>query len=59
MYVSKGIASFDVVELNDGTSSVPFSYRVVAKRRGFEHRRLDYTAAGENDPYLYPESAND
>ena len=57
VYVSKGTTSFDVVELKGGTSNVPFSYRVVAKRKGFEDRRLDYTAAGKDDPYLYPEAA--
>lgn len=57
VYVSKGTTGFDVVELKNGSSNVPFSYRVVAKRKGFEERRLDYTAAGERDPYLYPEAA--
>jgi hypothetical protein len=57
VYVSKGTTGFDVIELNKGTRSVPFSYRVVAKRKGFEDKRLDYTAAGENDAYLYPEAA--
>jgi hypothetical protein len=57
VYVSKGITGFDVVELKSGASNVPFSYRIVAKRKGFEDRRLDYTAAGENDAYLYPEAA--
>ena len=57
VYVSKGTTSFDVFELKSGTSNVPFSYRVVAKRKGFENKRLDYTAAGENDAYLYPEAA--
>jgi len=57
VYVSKGATGFDVIELKGGTSNVPFSYRIVAKRKGFEDRRLDYTAAGENDPYLYPEAA--
>jgi hypothetical protein len=56
VYVSKGVNSFDVIELNHGTSNVPFSYRVVAKRKGFENRRLDYTKSGENDPYLNPEA---
>jgi hypothetical protein len=31
---------FDVRELQSGTSSVEFSYRVVAKRRGYEEVRL-------------------
>ncbi len=56
VYVSKGVNSFDVIELHNGTSNVPFSYRVVAKRKGFENLRLDYTKSGENDPYLYPEA---
>jgi hypothetical protein len=56
VYVSKGTNSFEVIELNQGKSSIPFSYRVVAKRKGFENRRLDYTKAGENDPYIYPEA---
>jgi hypothetical protein len=57
VYVAKGATGFDVVELNKGTSDISFSYRVVAKRKGFEDRRLDYTAAGVDDPYLYPEAA--
>jgi hypothetical protein len=57
VYVSKGSNGFEVIELNKGTSNVPFSYRVVAKRKGFETRRLDYTAAAESDTYLYPERA--
>ena len=56
VYVSKGTSSFEVIELNQGKSNVAFSYRVVAKRMGFENRRLDFTKAGENDPYIYPEA---
>jgi len=33
----------------------PFDYRVVAKRKGFEEKRLDYCRAAESDPYLYEE----
>lgn len=40
VYVSKGTTGFDVTELKTGTSNVSFSYRVVAKRKGFEDRRL-------------------
>ncbi len=57
VYVAKGATAFDVIELNKGTSDISFSYRVVAKRKGFENRRLDYTEAGLNDAYLYPETA--
>ena len=59
VYVSKGSGGFDVIELNKGTSDVPFSYRVVAKRAGFENRRLDYTESGLQDPYLYPENSDE
>jgi hypothetical protein len=48
------VTGFDVVELRGGSSSVPFCYRVVAKRKGFEQKRLDYCEAAETDPYLYP-----
>jgi len=57
VYVVKGTTGFDVIELDKGTGDTPFSYRVVAKRKGFEDRRLDYTETGLNDPYLYPEAA--
>jgi hypothetical protein len=57
VYVSKGSTGFDVIELAGGSSGVPFSYRVVAKRSGFEDRRLDYTEEGLTDPYIYPENA--
>jgi len=59
VYVSKGVTGFDVIELAKGTSSVPFSYRVVAKRAGFEDRRLDYSEPGLTDPYIYPENAGE
>ncbi len=53
--VDRKPAGFDVVELKDGASNVSFSYRVAAKRKGFESKRLDYCRAAESDPYLYPE----
>ncbi|MCA9431956.1 MAG: hypothetical protein KC940_15705, partial [Candidatus Omnitrophica bacterium] len=34
-------SSFAVVELRNGTSNAEFSYRIVAKRRGFEEVRLE------------------
>jgi hypothetical protein len=55
VFVRRGVTGFDVVELHGGSSSVPFCYRVVAKRKGFETKRLDYCEAAETDPYLYPE----
>jgi hypothetical protein len=53
--VEKGLTGFDVIELQDGASNGSFDYRIVAKRKGFEQKRLDYCAAAENDSYLYPE----
>jgi hypothetical protein len=53
-WVDKGSAGFTVValEADDGTR---FDYRVVAKRKGFEQKRLGYCKAAETDSYLYPE----
>ena len=54
-FVKTGTTGFDVRELQDGTSDAAFAYRVVAKRKGFEEKRLDYCKAAETDSYLYPE----
>lgn len=40
VFVEKDDAGFYVVELQDGKSDAAFSYRVVAKRVGYEDRRL-------------------
>ena len=40
VYVQKGATGFDVIELQGGNSNVSFSYRVVAKRKGYEDQRL-------------------
>jgi hypothetical protein len=45
VYVRRQKTSFKVIELNGGTSRAQFSYRVVAKRKGFENARLE--AAGD------------
>jgi hypothetical protein len=55
IYVERGSTGFDVTELRGGNSSVPFVYRVVAQKRGFENRRLEVVDAARDDPYLYPE----
>jgi hypothetical protein len=54
--VKKGATGFDVVELEQGTTSGTFDYRVVAKRQGFEAKRLDTCEAARTDCYLYPEA---
>jgi hypothetical protein len=53
--ISRGATGFDVVERHDGESTCRFWYRVVAKRRGFDGRRLEVCGAARTDPYLYPE----
>ncbi len=50
-----GETGFDVGELLGGASNSPFTYRVVAKRKDFEEKRLEYCKAAETDSYLYPE----
>jgi hypothetical protein len=43
---SKSTGGFEVRELGGGASSIAFSYRIVAKRKGFESARMeDITAA--------------
>jgi hypothetical protein len=55
MAVIPGSTGFDVGELLNGTSDAAFSYRVVAKRKGFEAKRLDYCKTAERDGYLNQE----
>lgn len=54
-YVRTGETGFDVHELQGGESHAAFSYRVVAKRKGYEEERMAETQLGYDDPYLYPE----
>ena len=53
--VVRGTTGFEVIELHNGAGDSRFAYRVVAKRKGFESKRLDYCKAAETDSYLYPE----
>lgn len=45
------------VRLRCGDANVEFSYRLVAKRAGFEGQRLERAPWADNDPNLYPEKA--
>ncbi|MBN1423698.1 hypothetical protein JXA88_03995 [Candidatus Fermentibacteria bacterium] len=54
VFVKAGSSGFDVKELQGGASNAEFSYRVMAKRKGFETRRLDVCEAARTDSYLYP-----
>jgi hypothetical protein len=54
-YVSNRTSQSFEVHLRDGDSSVEFSYRLVAKRLGFEDDRLEPAPWANDDPNLYPE----
>ncbi|HWR84015.1 MAG TPA: hypothetical protein VN285_12005 [Candidatus Deferrimicrobium sp.] len=41
VYVKRGLTGFDVIEMQNGKSGAQFTYRVVAKRKGFEDKRLE------------------
>lgn len=49
VYVQRRATGFEVKELRAGTSSARFTYRVVAKRMGFETARLE--AAGDDPKF--------
>ena len=55
VYVKKNNTGFDVHELKNGTSNASFTYRVVAKRKGFEDLRLKTEEIGYTDSQLYPD----
>ena len=55
VYVSARTPEMFEVLLRDGDPNVEFSYRLVAKRSGFEDLRLDRAPWADNDPNLYPE----
>ncbi len=41
VFAKRGNTGFDVIELQKGQSNANFTYRVVAKRKGFEEQRLE------------------
>jgi hypothetical protein len=55
VYVSNRIPTQFEVHLRDGDPNVEFSYRIVAKRLGYEEDRLERAPWADNDPNLYPE----
>jgi len=54
-YVKVDQTGFDVYELQSGSSNVTFTYRVMAKRKGYADERIRETDAGKWDVNLYPE----
>ena len=55
LYVSQRTPTTFEVRLLEGDSNIEFSYRLVAKRRGYERMRLERAPWADNDPHLYPE----
>jgi hypothetical protein len=55
VYVSNRTSTSFEVHLRDGDSAVEFSYRIVAKRLGYEDDRLESAPWADDDPHLYPE----
>ena len=55
VYVSNRTASQFEVHLREGEPNVEFSYRIVAKRLGYEDDRLERAPWADTDPNLYPE----
>jgi hypothetical protein len=47
----RGVAGLDI---ENGTRSSSFWYRVESMSRGFKEKRLDYGRAAKTDPYLFP-----
>ncbi len=55
LYVTNRTPTGFEVRLHDGDPNVEFSYRIVAKRLGYENARLERAPWADNDPNLYPE----
>jgi hypothetical protein len=57
VFVKRGITGFDVIELQNGNSNARFTYRVMAKRRGYENLRLKKMEQGRNPEEIQAENA--
>lgn len=57
LYVSQRTSTKFEVRLRNGDQNVEFSYRLVAKRKGYEQARLEHEPSGDDDPNLYPVKA--
>lgn len=55
VYVKRGTAGFEVIELNGGTSSANFGYRILAKRKSYETQRMKVVEGNYIDRFLYPD----
>lgn len=57
VYVANRTATQFEVHLREGEPDIEFSYRIVAKRLGYEDDRLERAPWADNDPNLYPEKS--
>lgn len=57
VYVANRTPTQFEVHLRDGDPDVEFSYRIAAKRLGYEDDRLEAAPWADDDPNLYPEKA--
>lgn len=55
LYVSSRSEDAFEVQLREGDPAVEFSYRLVAKRLGFEDARLARAPWADSDPNLFPD----
>jgi hypothetical protein len=55
LYVAERTPEKFVVRVGRGDPEVQFSYRIVAKRMGYESQRLERALWADDDPNLYPE----
>ena len=55
VYVSDRRPGQFEVQLREGDANVAFSYRLVARRLGYEPQRLERAPWADDDPNLYPE----
>ncbi len=55
IYISGRTPTSFEVHLRDGDPNVEFSYRIVAKRLGYEDDRLEPAPWADGDPNLYPD----
>jgi hypothetical protein len=59
VYVTNRTPTQFEVQLLAGDAAAEFSYRLVAKRLGYEDARLERAPWADNDPNLYPEKQFD
>jgi hypothetical protein len=59
VYITHRAPTHFEVRLHEGQRDVEFSYRMVAKRAGYEGDRLERAPWADDDPNLYPDSVQE